>query len=339
MHRGCFKTNTKKIQERDRSENVRFLQDSQRATLNMLEDFDEERRHLQVVQKATLNLLEDINDERTLADDTTRALLNILDDFDEERTKTEQVLALLQVANKELETFSYSVSHDLRAPLRSIDGFSQILLEDYQDKLDEEGQDNLRRVRAASQRMGVLIDDILKLSRISRFDMHRQPVDLSRLAGEIAEDLKAEYPKRRIDFKITSGLVTHGDAHLLRIVLENLLGNAAKFTGNRKEAIIQFGSQEKKSGPAIYFVRDNGAGFNMKYAKNLFGVFQRLHKSSDFPGTGVGLATVKRILSRHQGQIWAESVEGKGTTFYFTTELERRDPHERENDLAGGGQS
>ena len=226
----------------------------------------------------------------------------------------------LEAINKELEAFSYSVSHDLRAPLRSIDGFSKILLDDYEDTLDDEGKDCLQRVRAASQRMACFIDDMLKLSHITRFEMRRQPVDLSKLAREIISDLKTAHPDRNVDFKIRSGVTANVDPHLFRIVLENLIGNAMKFSSKRPYGKIEFGFFKQETGPPVYFVRDNGAGFDMNFAYKLFGVFQRLHSSSEFPGTGVGLATVQRVINRHRGRVWAEGAEDKGATFFFTTE-------------------
>jgi signal transduction histidine kinase len=226
----------------------------------------------------------------------------------------------LQAANQELETFSYSVSHDLRAPLRSIDGFSRILLEDYANKLDDEGKDSLKRVRAASQRMGRLIDDLLQLARHSRSEMHCEPVDLSALAQTIAGELKLTAPDRPVEFAIAPGLVAHADGTLLRAVLENLLGNAWKFTGKQPSARIEFGATTRAGQPS-FFVRDNGAGFDMKYASKLFGTFQRLHSPADFPGTGIGLATVQRIIHRHGGRVWAESEVGHGATFYFSLPL------------------
>jgi len=223
----------------------------------------------------------------------------------------------LQAVNKELEAFAYSVSHDLRAPLRSIDGFSQVLLEDYTGKLDEEGKDYLHRVRSASQRMAELIDDILSLSRVTRSEMRRETVDLSALAQTIAMELQQSQPERQVEFIITPGLVATGDAHLLRVALENLLGNAWKFTRSRAPARIEFGYAET-SGQSVYFVRDNGVGFDMTYADKLFGAFQRLHSPSEFEGTGIGLATVQRIIHRHGGNIWAESAVDQGATFHFT---------------------
>ena len=225
--------------------------------------------------------------------------------------------AQLEAANKELESFSYSVSHDLRAPLRSIDGFSQALFEDYGDKLDAQGKSDLQRVRAASQRMAQLIDDLLNLSRVSRGEINREPVDLSFLVRTIAEELKTAEPGRNVDIAIADGIRVEGDARLLRILVENLLRNAWKFTGKHPAAKIEFGISQNNGKPA-YFVRDDGAGFDMAYAGKLFGAFQRLHAMTEFNGTGVGLATVQRIVSRHGGKIWAEGKVDQGATFYFT---------------------
>ncbi|HVF03108.1 MAG TPA: CHASE domain-containing protein [Rubrobacteraceae bacterium] len=227
----------------------------------------------------------------------------------------------LEVTNRELEAFSYSVSHDLRAPLRSIDGFSQILLEDYVDELDEEGKDYLGRVRAASQRMGRLIDDLLGLSRVTRGTMRRERVSLSALAEEVARELEEANPERRVQFSAQGGLEVWGDPRLLRVALENLIGNAWKFTEKQPEAKVEFGHSEKLSETSrvpVYYVRDNGAGFDMAYAGKLFGAFQRLHDANDFEGTGIGLATVQRVVHRHGGHIWAEGEVGRGATFYFT---------------------
>lgn len=225
--------------------------------------------------------------------------------------------AELAAANRELESFSYSVSHDLRAPLRSIDGFSQALLEDYGEGLDAVGKDYLRRVRAASQRMGTLIDDMLALSRLTRGEMIRTEVDLSEIAGKIASGLKASDPGRHVEFVIQQGLTASGDARLLEAVLQNLLGNAWKFTSQAPSSRIEFGETAVGEETA-YFVRDNGAGFDMAYVGKLFGAFQRLHAATEFPGNGIGLATVQRIVHRHGGRVWAEGEVGKGATFYFT---------------------
>ena len=223
----------------------------------------------------------------------------------------------LEVANKELESFSYSVSHDLRAPLRSIDGFSQALLEDHGNTLDERGQSDLQRVRAATQRMAQLIDDMLNLSRVSRGEMHRETVDLTSLVRSIAAELKAGEPDRKVELDVAEGVRTEGDARLLRVLLENLLRNAWKFTGKRSTAKIEFGTSHNNGTP-VYYVRDDGAGFDMAYAGKLFGAFQRLHAMTEFQGTGIGLATVQRIVHRHGGRVWAEGKVDQGATFYFT---------------------
>ncbi len=223
----------------------------------------------------------------------------------------------LKATNKELESFSYSVSHDLRSPLRSIDGFSQALLEDYAPKLDETARDYLNRMRNASQKMGDLIDGLLKLSRLTRGEMKRETIDLSMLAQEISERLLETNPERKTEFIISPGLRATGDPQMLRVLMENLLGNAWKFTQKVPEARIEFGSAIS-NGKQTFFIKDNGAGFDMAYADKLFGAFQRLHDTRDFPGTGIGLATVQRIINRHSGNIWAEGTVGQGAVFYFT---------------------
>ena len=225
--------------------------------------------------------------------------------------------AQLEAANKELEAFAYSVSHDLRAPLRSLDGFSQALLEDYHARLDDTGRDFLQRVRAASQRMGTLIDDLLGLSRVTRGQLQVAAVDLSALAAAVAADLAKSDPARDVRFAIAPDLVARADAGLVRIVLQNLLGNAWKFTGKRSPAHVEVGVTAH-NGRRAFFVRDDGAGFDMTYAAKLFGAFQRLHASDEFPGSGIGLATVQRIIHRHGGEVWAEGTPGRGATFYFT---------------------
>lgn len=223
----------------------------------------------------------------------------------------------LAEANKELESFSYSVSHDLRAPLRSIDGFSQVLLEDYADHLDEEGKDNLQRVRKAAKTMGQLIDALLALSRVSRTELRADRVDLSALAATIAAELRESQPDRQAEFVIAPGLLVTGDQTLLRAALGNLLGNAWKYTQPRVVTRIEFGCFDREN-DTVYFVRDNGVGFDMTYVGKLFGAFQRLHRQSEFGGTGIGLATVQRIIHRHGGRAWAEGEVDQGATFYFT---------------------
>jgi signal transduction histidine kinase/response regulator of citrate/malate metabolism len=225
--------------------------------------------------------------------------------------------AELQAVNEELEAFAHSVSHDLRAPLRGIHGFSQALLEDHSHQLDAQGMDYLQRVCAASQRMGQLIEDLLNMSRVTRGALRRERVDLRALACKVAAELQESHPERQVKFDIAPELVVNGDARLLRVVLDNLLGNAFKFTGERERATIKVGCTNAHGLPT-YFVQDNGAGFDMTYAERLFAVFKRLHSDAEFEGTGVGLATVQRIIHRHGGRVWAESVEGEGATFYFT---------------------
>lgn len=232
--------------------------------------------------------------------------------------KVEERTNQLQTVNQELEAFSYSVSHDLRAPLRGIDGFSQILLETAADQLDDTSKRYLGKIRVETQRMGQLIDDMLTLSRINRGDIHRDRVNLSKLADEVISNLKELDPQRTNVFvEIQPGVVAEGDARLLRIVLQNLLGNAWKFTSKQPAAHIRFGQQELE-GNTAYFVQDDGAGFDMKYVQKLFGPFQRLHGMNEFPGTGIGLATVQRIVHRHNGEVWANAEVEKGATFYFT---------------------
>ncbi len=229
--------------------------------------------------------------------------------------------AELEAINRELEAFSYSVSHDLRAPLRAIDGFSRILLTDYTERLDETGRDRLGRIRRAAQHMGTLIDDLLKLSRVTRTELKPEDVDMSALAEDVANDLRRQTPEHEVAFSIAPALHANGDRGLLRIVLDNLLGNAWKFTGGRPDARVSL-DVDLRGGQTVYVVSDNGAGFDMAYADKLFGVFQRLHDVKEFPGTGIGLATVQRIVHKHGGRIWAESEVGRGARFYFTLEAE-----------------
>ncbi|HKY51442.1 MAG TPA: ATP-binding protein, partial [Candidatus Limnocylindria bacterium] len=226
-------------------------------------------------------------------------------------------VAELRALNDELGAFAYSVSHDLRAPLRSIDGFSQILVEDKAAELGDDGREHLERVRAAAKRMGALIDDMLLLSRLTREEMTPRRVDMTALARVVVEELRGREPQRLVEFESNGALPAKGDERLLRIALTNLLGNSWKFTRERRPAHISFG-QETRDGEQVFFVRDDGVGFDMRYASKLFGAFQRLHNTSEFEGTGIGLATVQRIVHRHGGRVWAESEVGKGTCIYFT---------------------
>jgi signal transduction histidine kinase len=222
----------------------------------------------------------------------------------------------LEAKNEELDAFSYSVAHDLRSPLRSLDGFSLALLEDYADKLDEGGREYLRFIRESAQQMSRLIDDLLALSRVTRSDFQREEVDLAEIARSVAARLQATCPERQAEFLIAARLAAEGDANLLAIVLENLMGNAWKYSSKRPHVRIEVGATSR-NGRQVYFVRDNGAGFDMAYASKLFGVFQRLHSVREFEGTGIGLATVQRIVRRHGGHIWADGKVDQGATFYF----------------------
>jgi len=238
-----------------------------------------------------------------------------------ERQKTNETLVLqkveLETAFKELESFSYSISHDLRAPLRTLDGFSLALLQDYGDKLDDLGKGYLNTVRTSSQLMAKLIDDILNLSRFSRAEMYFDEVNLSELAEPIAHELKAGQPERQAEFVIARDLIVKGDAQFLRVVLRNLIENAWKFSRKSHKTRIELGVAQK-DGVRVYFIKDNGAGFDMQYKDKLFKPFQRLHSNKDYEGTGIGLAIVQRVIRRHGGDIWAEAEVGKGATFYFT---------------------
>jgi signal transduction histidine kinase len=225
--------------------------------------------------------------------------------------------AQLEATNRELDAFAYSVSHDLRAPLRAIDGFSEALLDEYGDKLDEEGKTYLRYLQEGSHEMSDLIDGLLKLSRSTRGEMALERADLSAMAAIVKEELRKTEPERRVDVHIAPDVEAFADPRLLRVVMENLLGNAWKYTGRAAEACIEFGVEERE-GKTVYFVRDNGAGFDMTYADKLFLPFHRLHKTSEFQGIGIGLATVERIIRRHGGRIWAQAAAGEGATFYFT---------------------
>ena len=274
-----------------------------------------------------------------------RGFSKVTRDITQQKKVWEQVQALnesarqhtvqLEAANRELEAFSYSVSHDLRAPLRSIDGFSLALIEDYADQLDQQGIGHLNRIRAATQRMAQLIDDLIKLAFVTRSEMHTEAVDLSALANSILADCRKADPNRQVECVVQEHLVARrGDPLLLRSVLENLLGNAWKFTSKTPRAMIEFAVTDQ-DGEAVYFVRDNGAGFDMTYAAKLFGPFQRLHSGSEFPGTGVGLATVQRIIHRHGGHVSALGAEGKGAKFSFTLERKQGGNDEGAGNPAG----
>ncbi len=257
-----------------------------------------------------LTLLQDMADRAGLAIETARL-------YDDLERRVRLRTADLEIVNKELEAFSYSVSHDLRAPLRAIDGFSQALLADHAGQLDEDGRGYLERVRGAAQRMAQLIDDLLSLSKITRAQLKRERVDLTEVAQKILTELGSRDPERKVATRVAEGLVVQADPRLLTVMLENLLGNAWKFTSKQSAASIEVGT-ELRGNETVYLVRDNGAGFAMEHATKLFAPFQRLHAASDFEGTGIGLATVYRVVTRHGGRVWAEAEPGQGATFFFT---------------------
>ncbi|HTY47755.1 MAG TPA: ATP-binding protein [Methanomassiliicoccales archaeon] len=292
-------------------------EENYRATLNIIEDLDEERLKSAGTQTALLNMLEDFDEERAKGADTQTALVNMLEDIEDSRLRAEETRANLAQVNKELEGFSYSVSHDLRAPLRAISGFAQALREDEGDRLDADGLRYLDLIQDNAHRMGQLIDDLLAFSRLGRQQMVEDIVDLDVLARSVFSDLAQQEKGREIEFVESGSPTARGDAAMLRQVLQNLIGNAIKFTRTKDRTRVEFGYDPEQGGGA-YYVRDNGVGFDMQYANKLFGVFQRLHSAKEFEGTGVGLALVNRIVARHGGRTWAVGKVDEGATFFFT---------------------
>jgi light-regulated signal transduction histidine kinase (bacteriophytochrome) len=343
-------------------EYVENPEDHARATLNLLEDFAEDKARMEETQHAISNILEDFSREKERLEETQSATLNLLEDFDAERSKAEDVsrelresVALLGVAkeaaeesNRQLETFSYSVAHDLRAPLRHISGFSQMLGEELGSALNPEAQHYLERIQTGAQRMGLLVDELLNLARLGRHALRLQPVRLNSMVAEVIAILQPEGAGRQVEWVISDLPTVECDPVLVKQIFQNLLANALKFTRPHADQKAQEGSppspsrtvievsHKEEDGQPVFMVRDNGVGFNMKYVDKLFGVFQRLHRVEDFEGTGIGLATVQRIVHKHGGRVWAQGELGKGAAFYFTLSVGKQAEPKSSGAAAGG---
>lgn len=280
-------------------------------------DITEAKRAQEEIRRLNRELERKIADQTRELRNSQTALLNLVDDLNENAQRLTTINRSLEAANKELASFSYSVSHDLRAPLRSIDGFGNALLEDYGNQLDDEGKDYLNRIHQATQKMGRLIDDMLNLSRVTQSEFYRQDFNLTDMVQEIAKEFLQKNPLPGLTLDVEDSMIVRADQRLMHIAINNLLDNAWKFTGKQEHPHIEIRTLDQAD-EKIFFVRDNGVGFDMTYVDKIFDAFQRLHRPDEFPGTGVGLATVERIIKRHGGRIWAEGTPGKGATFYFT---------------------
>jgi len=296
-----------------------FLKENEIATkfIVIVQDITEQKRHHDIILQLNAELEQRVAERTRELSNTQTALLNLVDDLNKSTKDITSANQSLEAVNKELAAFSYSVSHDLRAPLRSIDGFSEALMEDYGDQLDGEAKNYLERIRRATQNMSHLIDDLLSLSRVMKSDFYRQEFDLSAMTREISGEIQQRNRLNDLVLDIQDGIVVKADQRLLGVVMTNLLDNAWKFTSKSEHPHITFGA-DVSNGETVFFVRDNGAGFNMEYVGKIFNAFQRLHKMEEFSGTGIGLATVQRIIHRHGGRIWAFGEPGKGATFFFT---------------------
>lgn len=299
-----------KKKESESSKELEFLRDALKATYNILEDFADEKMKLEEFRKATINILEDFNEEKNTVRKYNEELKNEIS----ERMKTEQQLKML---NRELEGFSYSISHDLRAPLRAIQGYSRIMVEQYADNLDQEGRELMKDILRNSANMGQLIDDILHFSRLSRKETNFGLIDMTDLFRRVYDDIYFKDKNPNLLCNIHQLPTAHADLVLIKQVVINLVSNAIKYSSREEKPYIEVNGEEKEN-ESIYWVSDNGVGFDMKYKDKLFGVFQRLHRAEEFEGTGVGLAIVNRIIEKHGGRVWAESEIDKGATFFFS---------------------
>jgi len=279
-------------------------------------EIERKLKSLEETERAILNILDDYSIEKIQAADTQKAVINILEDYSIEKAKSEKTNEALANANNELDSFSYSVSHDLRAPLRAIVGYSNILIEDYGDILDDEGKRVLNVIMKNVLKMGQLIDDLLAFSRIGKQQLIKVNVDMNALVNKIVDDLKIQHSSIN-ELNIKCLINIKCDSSMMKQVMTNLIGNAIKYSGKKENAIIEIGSYADNS-DIVYYVKDNGVGFDMKYYDKLFGVFQRLHSANEFEGTGVGLALVQRIVNKHGGNVWAEAKVDEGATFYFS---------------------
>lgn len=283
---------------------------------NSSPEIQRQLKSLEDTERAILNILDDYSIERAQAADTQKAVINILEDYSIEKANAEKTNEALAYANKELDSFSYSVSHDLRAPLRAIVGYSNILIEDYGDKLDDEGKQTLNVIMKNVLKMGQLIDDLLAFSRIGKQNLIKVNVDMNKLVNTIENEFNMQQATK-IELDKKSLLNTKCDSSMMKQVMTNLISNALKYSGKKEKSKVEIGSYLDNNNN-IYYVKDNGVGFDMKYYDKLFGVFQRLHSVNEFEGTGVGLALVQRIISKHGGKVWAEAKVDKGATFYFS---------------------
>jgi len=302
----------------DLTEDRARMRDTHRAMINILTDFRDEKERLQRTQRAMLNILQDVDDERRQRQDAEQEVRQINSHLEE---RVSLRTAQLELANQELDGFSYSVSHDLRTPLRAIQGFSSILSEDHADALDDEGRRLLGIIVDGTRRMSQLIDDILAFSRIGRLDITTRRIDMARLVHSVIDELVREAKCPNLSFDVVPLLPAVADPATIRQVWVNLIGNALKYIGRNETVVIDIGSRVE-DGQSLFFIKDNGVGFDMQYADKLFGVFQRLHGVDDFAGTGIGLAIVKRIVGRNGGRVWAEGAVNVGATFYFTLPAE-----------------